>query len=81
MSAVDSENMLSLSEPTSTIFSSSTVHPSTGSRRMRSNHIGSWVKFWMWTSKKIFSRSVAESNAEGDLGACTLVLTESGLVT
>lgn len=81
MSAVFSEKMLSLTGPVPTTFSSSIVHPSTASRPTRSNHIGSCVKFWIWTSKNIFSLSVAESSAVGDRGACTFVLTESGFVT
>jgi len=48
---------------------------------MRSNHIGSDVRFWMWTSRKTFVRSSADSNAEGERGPWTFVLTDNGLVT
>ena len=48
---------------------------------MRSNHMGSDVKFWMWTSRKTFERSSVDSNAEGERGTWTFVLTDNGLVT
>ena len=35
----------------------------------------------MWTSRKTFERSFVDSNAEGERGTWTFVLTESGLVT
>ena len=35
----------------------------------------------MWTSRKTFERSSVDSNAEGERGTWTFVLTESGLVT
>jgi len=35
----------------------------------------------MWTSRKTFERSSEDSNAEGERGTWTFVLTESGLVT
>lgn len=48
---------------------------------MRSNHIGSDVRFCMWTSRKTFVRSSADNNAEGERGTWTFVLTDNGLVT
>ena len=45
ISAVDSANMLCFSDPASITFSFCTFQPSTGSRSMRSNHNGSWVRF------------------------------------
>jgi hypothetical protein len=35
----------------------------------------------MWTSRKTFERSSVDSNAEGERGTWTFVLTDSGLVT
>jgi hypothetical protein len=35
----------------------------------------------MWTSRKTFERSSLDSNAEGERGTWTLVLTDNGLVT
>jgi hypothetical protein len=35
----------------------------------------------MWTSRKTFERSLVDSNAEGERGTWTFVLTDSGLVT
>ena len=35
----------------------------------------------MWTSRKTFVRSLADSSAEGERGTWTLVLTDRGLVT
>lgn len=48
---------------------------------MRSNHMGSDARFWMWTSRKTFVRSSADSNAEGERGIWTFVLTDNGFVT
>jgi hypothetical protein len=48
---------------------------------MRSNHMGSDVRFWIWTSRKTFERSSVDSSAEGERGTWTFVLTDSGLVT
>lgn len=35
----------------------------------------------MWTSRKTFERSSVDSNAEGERGTWTFVLTDNGLVT
>jgi hypothetical protein len=42
--------------------------PSTGSKRRRSNHIGSWVTFWMCTSRYTLSFSVGDMSAVADCG-------------
>src|SRR5216683_7464047 len=62
-------------------FASWTRHRGAGSKIMRSNHMGSDVRFCMWISRKTFVRSSADSNAEGERGTWTFVLTDNGLVT
>lgn len=70
----------SSNEGTQTLMSSAS-HPSTHSSFIRSKHIGSVDRFCTWTSRKTFSLSMRDIKAVGDLGICTLVLTDNGLVT
>jgi hypothetical protein len=77
--AVDPENKLPLLSGSK--LASWTSQPGAGSKAMCSNHMGSDVRFCMWTSRKTFVRSFIDSNADGERGTWTLVLTDSGLVT
>jgi hypothetical protein len=52
---------------TGSTFPSTVSHSSVHSKRILSKYIASCVRFCMCTSRKIFSLSVGENNADGDL--------------